>query len=113
MACYQNFGRQPSGRGIISQFIVNLGLKPCFTSFSRQFVCNYSLQSAKIKLARKDGEGAMEDLRLQFRLAEALAGDDPTGILPGLVSVALGTYVIDVAEEESTWTVERRTTTRD
>ena len=56
-------------------------------------------QSAKIKLARKDGEGAMEDLRLQFRLTEALAGDDPTGILPGLVSVALGTYVIDVAEE--------------
>ena len=60
---------------------------------------NILSQSAKIKLARKDGEGAMEDLRLQFRLTEALAGDDPTGILPSLVSVALGAYVIDVAEE--------------
>ena len=47
-------------------------------STSKSFAIILS-QSAKIKLARKDGEGAMENLRLT-RLTEALAGDDPIGL---------------------------------
>ena len=74
------------------------GAKLPHLSTSKSFAIILS-QSAKIKLARKDGEGAMENLRLQFRLTEALAGDDPTGLLPGIVSIALGAYAIGVIEE--------------
>ena len=41
----------------------------------------------------------MENLRLQFRLTEALAVMIP-GLLPGIVSIALGAYAIGVIEEE-------------
>ena len=65
--------------------------------------------SAAIKLARGDDDGAIEDVRLQFRLFEATGGD--IYLIGQLVHAAIGHIIVDGLSARlhmSQWSDEQR-----